>query len=370
MSAPTTAYNLREVAAQFDIRGDFVYAEPYGSGHINDTFCAVYDQGACRVRYIIQRVNHNIFKNTAGLMENVARICRHSLAKLQKEGARDASRRTLTLIPTVEGGDWYVDSDKNFWRCYIFVERARGYDVVETTEQAYQAAQAFGNFTKLLVDIPGGRLVDTIPNFHNTRWRFENFQKALAADAKGRAKDVAAEVDFLLKREKDCSIVVDAMAKGDIPERVTHNDTKLNNVLIDDYTQTGICVIDLDTSMPGSALYDFGDMVRTATAPTKEDETDLSKVICRPEYFETLVRGYMASLGGTLNKTEKELLPFGGKLMTLEVGMRFLTDYLEGDVYFKTKHTTHNLERCRNQFALVASIESQLDKMNKLVASL
>lgn len=369
-SAKDTKYNVPAIAAQFAIYGDFVDAFPYGSGHINDTFCAVFDQGACRVRYIIQRVNSYIFKNPEGLMENVARICRHSFDKLKANNAPDASRRTLTLIPTKSGKDWFVDAEGNVWRCYIFIERARGYDVIETTEQAFQAARAFGNFQKLLVDIPGGRLVETIPDFHNTRKRFETFQKSLAADVKNRAAGVKKEIDFILAREKDCSIVLDAMANGEIPERIAHQDTKLNNVLIDDYTLEGICVIDLDTSMPGSALYDFGDMVRTSTSPAKEDEVDLSKVAMQFQYFEALAKGYLSSAGDFLNAKERELLPFSGKLLTLECGMRFLTDYLDGDLYFKTARPDHNLDRCRTQFRLVECIEEQMDAMNALVASL
>ncbi len=363
-------YNVKSIASQFAIYGDFVDAFPYGSGHINDTFCAVYDQGATRVRYIIQRANTNIFKDPEGLMTNVARICDHSIAKLQEANAPDASRRSLSMIPTRYGKKWHVDAEGNYWRCYIFIERARGYDVIETTEQAFQAARAFGNFQKLLVDIPGERLTETIPNFHNTRQRFENFQKSLAADKLNRAAGIKKEIEFLLAREADCSIVLDAMAKGEIPERIAHQDTKLNNVLIDDYTAEGICVIDLDTSMPGSVLYDFGDMVRTSTSPAKEDEQDVSKVAMQFKYFEALAKGYISSAGEFLNAKERELLPFSGKLLTLECGMRFLTDYLDGDVYFKTHYEDHNLVRAHTQFRLVECIEEQMDAMNKLVASL
>ena len=196
-------YDIPAVAAQFAVYGDFVDAFPYGSGHINDTFCAVFDQGATRVRYIIQRVNSYIFKNPQGLMENVARICRHSFDKLKAAKAPDASRRTLTLIPTKTGADWFVDADGNYWRCYIFIERARGYDVIETTEQAFQAARAFGNFQKLLVDIPGGRLVETIPDFHNTRKRFETFRASLAADVKKRAAGVKKGIEFIPARGQE-----------------------------------------------------------------------------------------------------------------------------------------------------------------------
>ncbi len=370
MASKEMKHDVRAIAAAFDIYGDFVSAKPYGSGHINDTYAATFDQGATRIRYLFQRINHNIFKNPEGLMQNVARVCAHSQQKLRESGAPDASRRSLSLVPTRDGRQWFVDKDGNTWRTYLFVERARGYDVIENTAQAYQAARSFGAFQKLLVDIPGERLIETIPNFHNTTARFAAFRAALAADKHNRAHEVKSEIDFLVKREADCNIVVDHIAAGRIPERVTHNDTKLNNVLIDDYTQEGICVIDLDTAMPGSALYDFGDMVRTSTSPSKEDETDLSKIYLQENYFEALVRGYFSTAGEFLNSYEKELLPFSGKLLTLECGMRFLTDYLDGDNYFKTTRPGHNLDRCRNQFQLVTDIEGKLEKLNKLVAGL
>ena len=361
-------FDIRAIAANFDILGDYVSAKPYGSGHINDTFAAMYNQGGGRMRYILQRVNTSIFKNPDGLLQNVSRICHHLRTKLKTKGLRDASRRALTLIPTISGEEWHKDAEGNYWRCYILIEGVTAYDAIERPEQAYEAAKAFGNFTNLLTDLPGERLVDVIPDFHNTVWRYGNFQKALAADKLNRAREVADEIAFITAREKDCAIVTNAIARGDIPERVTHNDTKLNNVLMDELTETGMCVIDLDTVMPGSSLYDFGDMVRTATASAKEDEANLSKVSCQREYFAALLRGYVASLGGVLTKVEKELLPFGGKLMTFEVGMRFLTDYLEGDTYFKVAHPRHNLDRCRNQFALVTSIEKQLSDFEKIVA--
>jgi len=370
MSHPTTTHDLRAISSQFAIYGDFVEASRYGSGHINDTYRAVFDQGASRLHYLFQRVNHTIFKNPHGLMDNVARICAHAQAKLRESGAPDATRRAMTLVPTLDGKQWLTDGEGNVWRCYIFVERARGYDVIENTAQAFQAARAFGAFQNLLVDIPGGRLVETIPNFHHSRSRFEAFQKSLQADKHNRAKDIRAEIAFFEAREKDYSIVVDQIASGLIPERVTHNDTKLNNVLIDDYTQEGICVIDLDTCMPGSALYDFGDMVRTATSPAKEDEVDVSKVFLREEYFEALARGYMSTAGQFLNKHERALLAFSGKLLTMECGTRFLTDYLDGDVYFKTARAGHNLDRARTQIKLVADIEGKLATLDKLVASL
>ncbi len=368
--ASVKSYDIRSIASKFAIYGDFVDAFPYGTGHINDTFCTVFDQGACRVRYIIQRVNSYIFKDPAGVMENVSRICRHSFDKLKASNAPDASRRTLTLIHALDGKDWFVDAEGNYWRCYIFIERARGYDVIETPEQAFQAARAFGSFQKLLVDIPGKRLIETIPDFHNTIQRFKNFQKSLEADAKNRAASVKPEIDFVLKREKDCAVILDGMASGEIPERIAHQDTKLNNVLIDDYTLEGICVIDLDTSMPGSVLYDFGDMVRTSTSPAREDERDLSKVEMQFKYFEALAKGYLSSAAEFLTPKERELLPFSGKLLTFECGVRFLTDFLDGDLYFKTAYDEHNLIRCRTQFRLVEKLEEQMDAMNKFVASI
>jgi hypothetical protein len=232
----------------------------------------------------------------------------------------------------------------------------------------YEASYAFGNFQKDLADIPGGRLIETIPDFHHTKKRFETFVQVLKADIKGRAKQVSAEVDFVLSRESDASRIVDSMASGAIPERITHNDTKFNNVMIDDVTKKGICVIDLDTVMPGSPLYDFGDSVRIGTSTAVEDERDLSKVGMNIDMFERLSEGYLASAKAMLTKEEKELLAFSGKLLTFECGMRFLTDYLNGDTYFKVHRENHNLDRCRTQFKMVSDMEKAMDQMKVIVA--
>jgi Ser/Thr protein kinase RdoA (MazF antagonist) len=239
--------------------------------------------------------------------------------------------------------------------------------VVRSPAQAESAAKAFGAFQALLADLPGERLHETIPDFHHTPSRFARFQAALAKDSHGRAAAAGPEIAFALARASEVSVVVDALRDGSLPERVTHNDTKLNNVLLDDITQEGVCVIDLDTVMPGSALYDFGDLVRTSTSPATEDETDLSRVRMQLPMFAALVRGYLTSARGFLTPREKELLPFAGKLITLEIGLRFLTDWLEGDTYFKIKRPMHNLDRCRTQFKLVASIEEQLPTMQEIV---
>lgn len=357
-------HDVRAIAQQFQIVGEFLGAEPYGSGHINDTYCVVFNQGGTRVRYIFQRINHNIFKQPVALMENVQRVTAHLAAKVT--GEADASRRVLTLIPARDGTAYFRDAAGNIWRAYIFIEAARGYDAVENPGQALSAAKAFGRFQKLLADLPAPRLNDTIPDFHHTPKRFATLEKAIEADAVGRAKLAQPEIEFALRHKAICSVLLDAK----LPERVTHNDTKFNNVLLDDATGEGICVIDLDTVMPGLALYDFGDMVRTTTSPAKEDERDLSKVTMQFPMFEALARGYLSSAAEFLTPAEKKFLPFSGKLITFEIGIRFLTDFLAGDVYFKVHREGHNLDRCRTQFKLVESIEQQEAAMNKLVETI
>jgi Ser/Thr protein kinase RdoA (MazF antagonist) len=351
-------------ARQFQIGGEFAGAVPYGSGHINDTYRVVFHQAGAPVRTILQRINANIFKNPAALMENIQRVTAHLAA--QVAGEPDGERRVLTLIPARDGRAWHVDADGNYWRAYRFVEGASTYDAVESVEQAFQAGRAFGQFQKLLVGLPAPRLHDTIPDFHHTPKRFLALQQAIAADAAGRAILARPEIEFALAHQSITSVLLDA----DLPERVTHNDTKFNNVLLDDATGEGICVIDLDTVMPGLAPYDFGDMVRTTTSPAEEDEQDLSRVTMQFPMFEALVRGYLRSAGAFLTKAEKQHLTFGGKLITFEIGIRFLTDYLAGDTYFKVGRNGHNLDRCRTQFKLVESIEQQEEKMDRLVESI
>lgn len=361
------AINFKAIVEAFQLHGDFISAAPYGSGHINDTFVAKFNQSGRPMRYILQRVNENIFKQAEALMENVKRVTEHQMGKLLEGGVADASRRALTLVYTREGDYFYRDDEHNLWRVYLFIEDATGHDQIKTAAQAEAAARAFGAFQQLLVDLPGGPLHETIPFFHNTQVRFENLVKAMEADSHNRAADVKAELDFALARAKDVGVLLDMQAAGEIPMQVTHNDTKLNNVLLDNLTGEGLCVIDLDTVMPGLALYDFGDMVRTATNSGAEDERDLSQITMRMPIFEALVRGYLSTAGAFLTPAEHELLPFAGKLMTLECGLRFLTDYLQGDIYFKTHREGHNVDRCRTQFKLVQSIEEQGEAMLEVV---
>jgi hypothetical protein len=366
----TEAYDLKAIGDHFQIFGQFDDGKPYGTGHINDTFQVFYDQSGTRVPYVFQRLNHTIFTNPVGLMDNVERVCKHLKAKLADQ--LQASRRSLEFHACVDTGTFLYHDEGNdtYWRVYSFVDKARTFDVIETTDQAYQAARAFGAFQSALVDLPGDRLVETIPFFHDTPKRFQALENAIAADICGRVASASDEIAFAMAHREICGKLLDLHAEGTLPERITHNDCKLNNVLIDDATGEGICVIDLDTIMPGFVLYDFGDMIRTSTSPAAEDETDLSKVTMQMPMFQALARGYLEAAGEFLTDVERDLLPFGGKLITFTIGLRFLTDYLAGDTYFKIHRDGHNLDRCRTQFKLVESIEAQEDDMNAFVRSL
>lgn len=351
-------------AREFEACGEGVSATPYGSGHINDTYRVFSQQRSVQGSFILQRINHNIFKNPVALMENIERVTVHMAGKIN--GRPDRDRRVLRLIPTRDGRGWHHDLEGNYWRAYRFIGGARSYDAVENTGQAFEAGKAFGKFQKMLADLPLPRLHEPIPDFHHTPKRFAVLEVAVEKDAANRAASAKPEIDFALAHRSLVSRLIDA----NLPERVTHNDTKLNNVLIDDETGEGICVIDLDTVMPGLAAYDFGDMVRTTTSPAKEDEQDLSRVRMDFPMFEALVRGYLDAAGSFLTMAEKEVLTLSGKLITLEIGIRFLTDHLSGDTYFKVHRPGHNLDRARTQFKLVESIEAQEEAMESLVRSL
>ena len=321
------------------------------------------------VRYIHQRINHDVFKDPAQVMDNLQRVTAHLRSKLSERGVRDMTRRALTLIPAQDGRSFYRSPDGEYWRTFVFIERVRTFESVESAEQAYEAGKAFGEFQHLLVDLPGGRLHDTIPHFHNTRKRFESLQKAVREDRVNRASAAKVEIEWVLAHENLCDTILRAMASKKIPERITHNDTKFNNVMLDVATGKAMCVVDLDTVMPGCALYDFGDMVRTTTSPTLEDELDLSKVQMRMPMFKALCRGYLEA-ATFLNKYERALIAFAGKLITFTIGLRFLTDFLNGDTYFRVHRPNHNLDRARTQFRLVESIERQEDAMQKFADGL
>ncbi len=351
----------------FAIYGDFVDAQPYGTGHINSTYKASFDQAGRRVNYLFQRINDRVFRDPEALMDNVSRICDHLVERAERENLPDASRRVLSLIRSRNGEAWVRDGDGHYWRCYFFIEGATGHDVVQSPTQAKEAARCFGEYLRLLADLPGGRLHETIPDFHDTPGRFQNLLQAVENDPFDLASAVEDEISFFLDRRDDVGTLIDLHRNGMIPERVTHNDTKLNNVLIDTTTHEAMCVIDLDTSMPGLSLYDFGDLVRTSTSPVPEDHQRPDEVRMDFTMFSALVEGFLESGVDFLNESEIAGLPEGGRIMTMEVGMRFLTDYLLGNQYFKTSYPEHNLVRCRTQIALVQSIEEQMQKMSDCV---
>ena len=358
---------IKAISHEFAIAGEFVEGEEIDSGHINNTYLAVYETAdGKRAKYILQRINNYVFKDPLMVMKNVEVVTRHINWKVLRV-KKDLGGQTLNIYPARGGRSFAYGKNGGVWRCYNYIENCHTYDVVENSRQAYQAAKAFGSFQDLVSDLPVEEVAETIPDFHNTPKRYARLMEVIAADPKGRLKNVAVEVSFIKQREELCKHLVELAEQGKLPVRVTHNDTKLNNVMMDSETDEAVCVIDLDTVMPGLSLYDFGDLVRTATSPAEEDEKDLSKVEMRMSMFEALAEGYIDGCD-CLTPLEIENLVIGGKLMTLEVGIRFLTDYLEGDQYFKTEYDDHNLVRSRTQLKLVECIEQKEEEMNKFVS--
>ena len=364
---PVTQELLRQAAAAFDFGLPTGEAQRYGAGHINDTF-AVWAADHSR-RWILQRINTDTFTDPAGLMENVTGVTSYLRREILARGG-DPDRETLNVVPTREGKPYYTDCEGGAWRAYLFVEGTVCLQKVENERDFYTAAETFGNFQNQLAGYPAATLHETIARFHDTPNRYANFEKALAADVMGRAKDVGPEIAFIRAREADCRVLVDQLAAGVLPLRVTHNDTKLNNVLIDQETGKGICVIDLDTVMPGLSAYDFGDSIRFGANDCAEDEPDQSKVHFSLHLYEVFARGYLAAAGSAMTEAERRSLPWGAKLMTLECGIRFLTDYLEGDHYFKISRPAQNLDRARTQFTLVQGMEREFDAMTQLALEL
>ena len=356
----------REAIESYQFVGELVDVRPYGSGHINDTYLVTLKENDEEKKVILQRMNKSIFTKPVELMENVLGVTSYLRERIIENGG-DPERETLNVIPTAEGKPYFVDSEGEYWRAYKFITGATSYDAVETPEDFYQSAVSFGNFQRLLAEYPAETLHETIEGFHDTKARFAVFKKAVEEDVCGRAASVQKEIDFVLAHEDVANVFGDMLAKGELPLRVTHNDTKLNNFMIDDATRKGICVIDLDTVMPGLAMNDFGDSIRFGASTAAEDEQDLSKVSCDMGLFEIYTKGYIEGCGGRLTQKEIEMLPMGAKVMTFECGMRFLTDYLEGDHYFKIHREGHNLDRCRTQFKLVEDMEAKWNTMQEIV---
>ena len=348
---------MNQILNAFKLDAPVTSCERYGCGHVNETYLVVSESGR---RYILQKISTRAFHDVPALMQNII-----SVTQFLKEKTDDP-RGVLTLVPTTDGQFFLSCEDGSYWRLYDFVEDAVCLQAPETPEDFYQSALAFGSFQQMLTDFPAETLSETIPMFHNTANRFKLFREKLAEDPMGRAASVKEEIEFALAHEAEASTLVDLQASGELPTRVTHNDTKLNNVMLDATTKKALCVIDLDTIMPGLSLYDFGDSIRFGAATAAEDETDLSKVEMSLDLFRTYAAGFLSACPG-LTDLEKKLMPLGAKMMTLECGVRFLTDYLDGDHYFKVHRENHNLDRCRTQFKLVADMEKKWAEMNAVI---
>jgi hypothetical protein len=358
---------IKEAINQMDYQGDPVNYFPYGNGHINDTFVVVCKTNkGTEIKYLLQRMNHEIFAEPDKLMENICGVTEFLRKKIIDIGG-DPQRETLNVIPTRSGGSFYKDSIGSYWRSYLFIDNTICFEKVEAVEDFYKSAVAFGNFQRLLSDYPAHTLHESIKNFHNTRIRLDNLIKAVSEDILNRAKDVQDEIGFAFSRADDASILVDLQSEGKLPLRVTHNDTKLNNILFDNKTRNPVCIIDLDTVMPGLAVNDFGDSIRFGANTGAEDEKDLSKISLDIKLFEAYTKGFLEGCAGSLTGLETEMLPMAAKLMTFECGIRFLTDYLQGDTYFKIHRKGQNLDRCRTQFKLVEDMESKWQIMQEIV---
>jgi Ser/Thr protein kinase RdoA (MazF antagonist) len=361
-------YNLKEIFESFTPDGTYLTGEPYGSGHIHDTF-RVETKEKDKDDYILQRLNNKIFKNIPELQNNIERVTIHLRNKIEAIPGSNVKRECLRLIPSLEGKSWIVDKNGNYWRMYIFISNHRSYNIVDSPDKAFEGGKAIGRFQAMLSDMPGGPLFETIPSFHNIEKRDETFNLKVKENPVGRVSSVRNEIDQFLQRAEEMKIILKLGREGKIPIRITHNDTKFNNILLDE-NDKALCVIDLDTVMPGYVHYDFGDAIRTATNTANEDEKDLSKVKMDINLFKAYAEGYLSGTANTLNDIEKEYLAFAPKLITYTIGLRFLTDYIDGDNYFKIHHELHNIQRARAQLQLVKSMEEQYDSMKKIISKL
>ena len=356
---------IKILAGHFAIEGELIDFSVYTDGHINSTYRATFEKGDRREKYIVQGINTHVFKNPDELMENVVNVTKYLKAKIDEAG-KDSSRECLEFLQA-DTGKYYFCHDDRCWRIYRFIDKSYTINYIKNRSFFESAGKAFGRFQRNLSGYPMEHLHETIKDFHNTPKRVEALEASVAADVKGRAREVEGDIRFALDRKDDARVLLDLYEEGLIPLRVTHNDTKLNNVLFDEETNRAICVIDLDTIMPGFSLYDFGDAIRFGGNTTKEDDADLDNVNISIELFKSYTKGFLSTCAKALTKAEVDHLAFSAKLMTYECGVRFLTDYLDGDVYFRTEYPDHNLVRARNQFKLVEEIENNLDRMNKIV---
>lgn len=359
-----TGNKLARIYKQFDAEGPFLSGKTFGTGHIHDTY-KIETAGKHR-DYILQRLNTGVFSDIPGLQENIFRITSHIKSKLTEEGEKDIDRKCLTLIKTCGGNTFIKDDRGDYWRMYIFIDDHRTYDVVRNTAQACEGGRAIGRFQRLLSDMPGPRLNETIPFFHDVEDRLLKFRRALEKDPAGRVEKVRSDTDFVFSREEEMQTIEKLGQQGKIPMRITHNDTKFNNILLDE-NDRALCIIDLDTVMPGYVHYDFGDSVRTVASMTPEDEEDLSKVYMNMDLYEAFTRGYLQQISGVLNETEIMYLAYAPSLMAFIMGLRFLTDYINGDTYYKISRKDHNIIRSRAQFRLVKSFEEQFSAMNSII---
>ena len=352
------------IYTKFRAGGTFLKAASFGTGHIHDTY-KIETEGSNR-DYLLQRINTQVFTDVAGLQENIYRVSRHIRQKLIDEGEKDIERKCLTLIKTHDGKTWYRDTGGHYWRMFLFIPGHHSYDVVKNKMQAYEGGRAIGCFQYLLSDLPGPRLNETIPHFHDIGKRLETFHKALNDDVLARKKEVGDEIKFVLAREEEMKTILRLGQKGEIPLRITHNDTKFNNILLDE-NDRALCLIDLDTVMPGYVHYDFGDSLRTAANTAAEDEEDLSKIKVDLDIFSSFSRGYLDQIKNILKRKEIEYLAHSPALMAFIMGVRFLTDYIMGDVYYKIHDPEHNIRRARAQFRLIENFEDNLERMNSII---
>jgi hypothetical protein len=355
---------LLDCIHHFALHGEFEAAAPFGTGHINETFVSRWNQAGATVRYLHQRINEKVFVRPDRVMENIQRVTAHIAQKLraQGDGAAGWSRRVLTVVPGRDGKPWVRDREGGWWRTYLFIEGTHSLELADSQAAVTFLGRSVGLFQKQLADLGGERLHETIVDFHNMESRYRRFYQALSKDPLGRAGKVAPEIAFMEENENRGAILIRALREGRIPERICHNDTKMNNILIDNADSQALCLADLDTVMPGSSLFDLGDLIRTAATRSREDEQDLSLVVFDSEYFEALLRGYLSEASAFLTAEEKSLLAESGRSFAQIMGLRFLTDYLEGDHYYHVARPEHNLDRCRNQMALIKSMDAQWDR--------